>query len=506
VNCTDGAPENDPSVSRSADIRGLARRAVWAALLTTSVLWVSGCVSFDHEKPQEATIPLPPPRLAEPEAVQSSEHKRLVALFGGEYHAPASEHYLNDILAKLAPVSDNPGETYRVTILNTPAVNAFALPSGNLYVTRGLLSLANDGSEVAAVMAHEIAHVAQRHASQRAELEKRSEVISKAASVIQNREKGEEVQANARLTIASFSRQQEFEADQIGVRVIAHAGFDPYGATRFLASLGRSSALRAAVLGQSATNERLDMMATHPSTPERVQETLAAARQIAAPGIGDAARAAYLAAIDGITYGDDPSEGFIRGRRFLHPKLGFAFVAPEGFVLENTARAVLGTANGGVEALRLDSVRVPATTSLDEYLASGWIDGLQQGSIESLMINGLLGATATARGGDWTFRLAVVRFGTDVYRLIFATRTLTPERDQRYRESVESFRRVPSEEAASVRPLHLAIVAASEGEQAEKLAARMAVTERPLETFLILNGLEHGGALTAGEKYKLVVE
>jgi len=506
VQCTEETPSDDLSVSDAPSRPCLVRRAARALVAAVAVLCVAGCISFDHEKPQEASIPLPPPRISGPEPSQSSEHKRLVALFGGEYHAPTCERYLNEILAKLAPVSDNPGETYRVTILNTPVVNAFALPSGNLYITRGLLSLANDGSEVAAVMAHEIAHVAQRHASQRAELEKRSEVISKAASVIQNREKGEEVQANARLTIASFSRQQEFEADQIGVRVIAHAGFDPYGATRFLASLGRSTALRAAVLGQSTSNERLDMMATHPSTPERVQETLAAARQIAAPGIGETARSTYLAAIDGITYGDDPSEGFIRGRRFLHPKLGFAFVAPEGFVLENTARAVLGTANGGVEAMRVDSVRIPAATGLEEYLASGWIDGLQQGSIESLMINGLQAATATARGGEWTFRLAAIRFGTDVYRLIFATRTLTPERDQRYREAIDSFRRVPSEEAAGVRPLRLSVVSAGDGDQTEKLASRMAVTDRPLETFLILNGLEHDGQLKAGEKYKLVVE
>jgi predicted Zn-dependent protease len=504
VDLTDEQLEKGGADAKPAPPPQLVRRASRQVTILIALV-LAGCISFDKEKPQEAKIPLPPPRINEPETAQTSEHKRLVALFGGEYHAPACEHFLNDILAKLAPVSDNPGETYRVTILNTPVVNAFALPSGDLYVTRGLLALANDGSEVAAVMAHEIAHVAQRHASQRAELEKRSEVISKAASVIQNREKGEEVQANARLTIARFSRQQEFEADQIGVRVIAHAGYDPYGATRFLASLGRSTALRAAVLGQSTSNERLDMMATHPSTPERVQETLAAARQIAAPGIGDTAKAGYLATIDGITYGDDPSEGFIRGRRFLHPKLGFAFVAPEGFALENTARAVLGTANAG-EALRLDSVRVPATTTLEEYLASGWIDGLQQGSIEPLMINGLSAATATARGGDWTFRVAVVRFGTEVYRLIFATHALTAERDQHYRASIDSFRRVPSEEIAAVRPLRIAIVTASEGDQAEALATRMAVPDRPLETFLILNGLERGGALKAGEKYKLVVE
>lgn len=480
-------------------------RAAAAAVALGCALALSGCLSYEHAKPPEASVPLPPPRAAASQPAESPEHRRLIALFGGEYRAPATEHYLNEVLARLAVATGTPGEAYRVTILNTPAVNAFALPSGNLYMTRGLIALANDGSEIAAVMAHEIAHVMARHASLRAELEKRSEVISKAASVIQNREKGEEVQANARLTIASFSRQQEFEADQMGVRVIAKAGYDPYGASRFLASLGHSTALRTSLLGQSSTSERLDMMATHPSTPERVAQTLAAARQISAPGIGDTARDSYLAAIAGITYGDDPSEGFTRGRRFVHPKLGFAFVAPDGFTLENTARAVLGTASGGAEALRLDNVRIPATTTLEDYLASGWIDGLQQGSIEPMTVNGLPAATATARGGEWTFRVAVIRLGTDIYRLIFATRSLTPDRDQRFHESIDSFRRIPSSEAASIRPLHIEIVT-SGSDQIEALASRMAVPERPLETFLILNGLERGSALKPNEKYKLVVE
>ena len=117
----------------------------------------------------------------------NTERKRLIALFGGEYSAPATERYLNEILARLAPATQTPSETYRVTILNSPIVNAFALPSGDIFVTRGLLALANDSSEIAAVMAHEIAHVTAQHAAKRAEKEKTAQLFARVSTAVLDR-------------------------------------------------------------------------------------------------------------------------------------------------------------------------------------------------------------------------------------------------------------------------------------------------------------------------------
>ncbi|HEY8214442.1 MAG TPA: M48 family metalloprotease, partial [Methylocystis sp.] len=165
----------------------LVRRAALPLIAAICGLAISGCAELERQG-QVFTAPLPRPRPAGPRTDNRStvQHKELVAQFGGEYEAPAAEHYLDAILAKLATVSDTPGQpTYKVTILNTPVVNAFALPSGNLYVTRGLLALAGDASEAAAVMAHEIAHVSLRHSALRAEREREAAVISQAAAVIQ---------------------------------------------------------------------------------------------------------------------------------------------------------------------------------------------------------------------------------------------------------------------------------------------------------------------------------
>jgi predicted Zn-dependent protease len=488
-------------------LKGQSIRLRLAAALPLA-LTLAGCAALDPggRKAELPAVPTAAPRTTGVETPTASEHKRLVALFGGEFRSAASELYLNGILARLAQSAETPTEAYRVTILNTPLVNAFALPSGNLYVTRGLLALANDSSEIAAVMAHEISHVTARHASQRAELERNAAVISKAASLIQSRQKGEEIQASGRMSLASFSRQQELEADQIGVKTIARAGYDPYGAARFLTSLDRASSLRASLFGQKAGEDQPDILATHPSTPERVRQATAAARQLGAPGIGLSARGEYFNAIDGLDFGDDPSEGFVRGRRFVHPKLGFTFSAPEGFVLENSAQALLGIASGGTQALRLDSISLSAGTPLETYVASGWMEGIDPNSIHSASLGGIPAALASARGGDWQFRVAVLRFGDSVYRLIFATRNLTPAMDARFLDSIESFRPLAVGDSQRTRPLRLKIVTASAGDTPATLARRMVVPEQQVEQFLLLNGLEPGASLRPDERYKIVVE
>jgi predicted Zn-dependent protease len=497
------------TLSRRLDLSGVLSLL---PVLIAFILTVGGCAQFEQQgQIFGPTAPLPPsrPSLSTPRVDNrgSVQHKELVAQFGGEYRAPAAETYLNGVLTKLAAGSDSPGQAaYRVTILNTPVVNAFALPSGNLYITRGLLALANDGAEVAAVMAHEIAHVTARHGALRAEREREAAVISQAAAVIQSRQKGEEIQSHQRLSVASFSRQQELDADAIGVRVVSRAGFDPYGASRFLTALGRSSELRAALYGKKKSSLDFDILSTHPSTPDRVAKAVAAARQIGAPGIGTRDKDAYLDSISGLAFGDDPVEGYIRGIKFTHPRLGFTFIAPEGFLLENSNEAVFGVREPENEALRLDSVRAPAMQSLEAYLQSGWVDGLLPSSIKRDTINGLPAVTAVARAGEWNFKLAVIQVGEDLYRLIFAARSLTEESERRFMASIQSFRRLSPDEARDVRGLKILIVTAGPGDTANSLSGRMVTPNRPFEYFILLNGLDQSLPLTVGEKYKIVTE
>ncbi len=440
------------------------------------------------------------------------EHQRILAAYGGVYNDPRLQAMIEQMVERLVAASERPGLHYKVTMLNSQSVNAFALPTGQLYVTRGLIALANDESELASVLAHEMGHVIARHAEIREQQARQADLVNRVITdVVSDPEAGALALAKSKLALASFSRAQEFEADAIGVGIASRAGYDPYGAVRFLTSMEHNSELKPQQSGGPINPGAPDFLSSHPATPERITNALANARQYRALAADSAqeraqARLAYLGDIDGIVYGEDPSEGFVRGRRFLHPKLGFTFTAPDGFTLDNTAQAVLGIKHGGGQALRLDVVRVPAEQTLAEYLTSGWIENIDPSTVEDITINGFPTATAAAKGEQWDFRLYAIRFGSDVYRFIFAAKHRTPEIDRIFRESVGTFRRMSIAETEQAKPLRLKIITVASGDTIEKLAGRMAVADRSVERFRVLNGLDSGDRLKPGSEVKIVVE
>jgi predicted Zn-dependent protease len=481
------------AVIRAGKTRGVA-------LVLTLLL--AACTST----PDHLQVLLPQaPKQTEMQPAAEREHLRILTSYGGAYEVARLQDEIGKLVDRLVSASERPDLKYEVTILNSPAINAFALPNGRLYITRGLIALANDRSELASVLAHEMGHVIARHAQIREEQARQAMIVSHVVSdVLSDPQMGALALAKSKLTIASFSRAQEFEADGIGVGIAARAGFDPFGAARFLNDMQRNADLKSS--GSNADPRAVDFLSTHPATPDRVTNALANARQFSGPGNGERDRADYLASIDGLVYGEDPSEGFVRGRRFVHPKLAFTFTAPPGFSLDNTAQAVLGFKDGGDEAMRLDIVQVPAEQSLSDYLKSGWLEHIDAASVQELTLNDFPAATATATGDNWSFRLFAVRFGSDVYRFIFAAKNKTPDIDRSFQESIETFRRLSLKEASEVRPLHLKIVTVGTRDTVETLTRHMASIDHPADRFRVLNGLGPHDAIKPGLKVKLVVE
>ncbi len=475
-------------------LRGLLHASAIIALL-------AGCTSI----PDNKQVSLPVPQAAERADIQPAEqreHLRILASYGGIYENARLQTAIEKAVERLVKASERPNLKYKVTMLNSPAINAFALPNGHVYVTRGLIVLANDKAELASVLAHEMGHVIANHAAIREDQARQAALIGHVVSdVLSDPQMGALALAKSKLTLAAFSRAQEFEADGIGVGISARAGFDPYGASRFLTDMQRNADLKTA--GSEARAP--DFLTTHPATPERIKNALANARQFSGPGAGERDRDQYLSDLDGLVYGEDPSEGFVRGRRFLHPKLGFTFLAPPGFSLDNTAQAVLGL-KGGNEAMRLDVVSVPAEQTLPDYLKSGWMEKVDPASVEEFKINGFPAATATASGEDWSFRLFAVRFGSDVYRFIFAAKNMTAAVDRSFRESISTFRRMSLQESEQVHPLRIKIVTVGANDTVESLARRMATADHALDRFRVLNGFGPHDTVKPGTKMKIVVD
>ncbi|HHG91327.1 MAG TPA: hypothetical protein ENJ90_12760, partial [Devosia sp.] len=304
--------------------------------------------------------------------------------------------------------------------------------------------------------------------------------------------------ARSRLSLASFSQAQELAADEEGVKIAGLAGYDPHAAGRFLGTMARFSNF-----AEGDPEGGDDFLATHPSTPNRIQRAVQTARSFGAPGLGETDRAGYLAAIDGITFGDNPEEGVVVGQQFIHPALKFTFSVPARYTLQNSPTAVVGIAGDG-EAVRFDSAEVPQGMALTDYLMSGWIAGLDGDSVVRETYNGVEMASGTARTAEWFFRVIAVRFDSEVYRFIFAARENSSAFVRAAEETVRSFRRVRAGDLRSIRTVSVEVVTARRGETADTLASRMGRIPQARETFYILNNLFAGDELIPGQSYKIV--
>ncbi len=481
-------------------------RILTSLLLSSCLIVLAGCAEMSATLPP-AGVETPPlaPRTVGANMPTHREHQRILANYGGVYEDRQLESLLASHAARLAKASGNTEVSYRITVLNSPSINAFALPTGDLYITRGLVALTNDDSEIAAVLAHEMGHVLARHAFARADRERRAVLVSQISRDILNDPNASALSlARSRISLASFSRLQELEADEISVQLLAAANFDPFGASRFLTTMGKHAQLRKEILAADS-QETQDFLSNHPPTRERIALTEETARKIGQVSNVSRDRTAFLRAINGMVYGDDPAQGYVRGNRFIHPQAGFMFEAPSGFVLENSARTIVGTALDK-NAFRLDSVPQETGKALDTYLSQGLIDNISISNVQEKSINGLPAAVALARGQNWTFRMAAIAFNDRVYRMIYASSQFNALEDKRFMSAIESFRMLGENEYTALRPQRLAVVTVQGGENTATLAARMAVNTRQMDQFLVLNALPANAAVQAGDQVKLIVE
>ncbi|VAW19226.1 Putative Zn-dependent protease [hydrothermal vent metagenome] len=473
---------------------------------TGFILLLSACTTFlsgpDISTSQTGTVKvnaIPVGTNPEDAVIGRREHPNIVATYGGVYSHRRGEIMLARIVSRLLVAAGQPETAFTITILDSPQINAFALPGGFIYVTRGILALANDSSELAAVLAHEIAHVTLRHARARTNRARTSKLVDQVISgVLGGDAQTDQSAARSRLSLAAFSQAQELAADAEGVRFAGRAGFDPRAAARFLGAMSRFSSFDS----QTSENNN-DFLSTHPSTPNRIDKVIETARGFGAPGMGEIGRASYLAAIDGIVFGDSPDQGVISGRQFIHPKLKFTFSVPERYSLQNSQSAVVGVAGDG-EAMRFDSAQVPDTMDLGEYLKSGWIAGLDPQSVRLERYNGVEMASGTAKTEKWAFRVTALRFDGEVYRFIFAARTDSAEFQKAALQTIASFRRARASDLSKIRQVRIALVRARPSDTTETLASRMGKIPNAREIFYLINNLYAGDELVVGQQYKIV--
>ena len=469
-------------------------------LLLAGSLLLAGCGGDTYE-----------PEIRDSEKrVGAEQHPRLLAEFGGDYQAPEAA-YVRRIGGKVAAGAGLEGQC-TFTLVNSDVVNAFAVPGCYIYVTRGLMGIVNSEAELASVLGHEVGHIVAAHnrRQQRRSLWRSLAVI--AVGMVTGSERLTRIAGSAaEYFTLRYSRKQEFEADDLGVRFLAAAGYDPYAAGDMLGALGRHEEYMTRTRGRDEARAIPEWARTHPLAGNRVER---AAQAAAATGIADNAlpeqEAAFLREVDGLLYGDDPRQGFVIGRRFAHPLMRIGFEAPTGFTLTNSPQAILIE---GPDGLRGEFGGGPmprgGPPAYAEAVVASLLGGApsEPGPAELARINGvpalLTSVLVQTEQGAVELALAVYDGGDGgAYHFVMVAPPAEASRAA-LASLFGSFRLLSPEEARSLRPRRIRTVRVGPGETAATLARHMA-SEHPRDHFLMRNGRTGDEALRPGELVKVV--
>ena len=439
-------------------------------------------------------------------------HRQVLAEFGGVYYDPGLSAYVDRVGRKLASVTENQDFAYSFTILNSPTINAFALPGGYVYVTRGLLALISNEAELAGVLGHELAHVNARHGAQRlSRMKARNRICETFICDSDLPVLGDLAMVGARLAFGGFTQDQELEADAIGVRYMQRTNYQTGAMTTFLSKLKAQGELDARVAGLAERQPGShSYSATHPLTQERIERAM----KLSAKYVSEDPRSGatdYLAAVDGLLYGNSQEYGFVIGRHYAHPIRRFTFTVPQGYALYSDSRQIRAIGPNGALIL-VEPSRLLFKGTIQNYLTKVWAADITLEDVRAFDINGMAAATGWLRQettrGRMDFRLIAVRVEAGViYRFLFMSPArMTDTLALGMRQATYSFRRLSEAEASALKPQRVRVVTVGPGEDIASLAALTTFADYPADRLSILNGLAGGESPAPGGLFKLVRE
>lgn len=472
------------------------------ALLTALAFPLIACATIDSTADA--------PSVAANERVRAGQqHPQIVAQFGGAVEGPLGT-YVSSIGERVAVAAGIPGQC-TFTVINSDVVNAFAVPGCYIYITRGLLAIMNSEDELASVLGHEVGHVVADHSARRQNTATMTTLGAIVAGVLTGSGDIAQLAGQAgQMYALNYSRDQEYESDDLGVRYLLTNGYNAYAAADMLHALGLNDELTTRTSNRDTASAIPAWARTHPLSADRVTRANSRAQAAgAARGTPPERTQPYLQAISGMIYGDDPEQGFVNGRTFSHPGMRIAFEASQGFTLTNTTTAVLiaGPNNaraqfsGGV--LPPEGLEAYANARLRQLIGQA---RAQIGQAQRSTTNGLETVTIPARAQ--TQQGQIVDVSVTAYRVndrVYHFLTLAPQGGgAAMTPMLGSMRTLTTQQAAALRPRRIELVQVGSRDTAQSLSRRMAYDDYQLERFLVINGLDSATALRAGETVKIV--
>jgi predicted Zn-dependent protease len=426
----------------------------------------------------------------------------------GVYNDPELQKYVSDIGMRLAKLSERPALPWQFTVIDQPAINAFAVPGGFIYITRGILPFLSDEAELAGVLGHEIGHVTARHSAQQytRSIGAQLGLVALGVFVPAARPFGQISEQALGLLFLKHGRDDELQADQLGAKYEATGGWDPSGVPGMLSTLGRLD---------EAAGERKgvpNFLSTHPEPLARVKEIQPAVEQLKAGRANLVTdREALVRRIDGVVYGENPEQGITRGSTFLHPPLRFRLDFPTSWEVANSPQQVVAKAPNADVFMLLQLVEKPQGRNVEEIaLNSMQAAGFRAAEGERATINGLAAYIGLYQGqieqmGSVASRAAHITHDGKTYLLAgLVAPNLFQQADGAFLSAIRSFRPLSASEAESIRPNRVDVYVVRAGDTWASIAERSGGAIKPA-TLAVMNNAAPASQPAAGARIKIVV-
>ncbi len=435
------------------------------------------------------------------------------------------QSYVNDIGQRLAKLSHRANLKWTFTVLDSPEINAFALPGGYVYITRGIMAYLDSEADIAGVIGHEIGHVTARHGAQRATRQQDAAIGVLLGSVLGavldakggggiGQQIGQVTQAAAAGNIARYGREQELQADGLGAEYLSRVNYDPRNmidVIRVLKDQERFAQEVARAEGRPAPQGGNSWLASHPSNDQRLEAISKIAAQYQAnKNYADEGRIRYLQAIDGMPFGESPEQGLTRGRNFYHSALNFAMTAPSGWRIANEADQISFMSPAGDAALMVQLAPPNAGRSHDDIIRN--MVKPVSGRADKYALNGLQAThfigTVQAQGGQRGVELTVATGASGQnFLMVYASKDAAALQRNRaaMREAEGSFRGMSAQDMTAAKPWVLR-TANLPRDGFAGLARSAPMSTLPEQQLRLMNGVYSSGAVQPGALVKMVVQ
>ncbi len=429
----------------------------------------------------------------------------------GTYDLPALQQYVNQVGQRLAAKSHRSRLEFHFTVVDSPDINAFALPGGYIYITRGIMAYLNSEAELAAVLGHEIGHVTARHSVQQYTATTATSIGIALGSLFVPELGRQAAQGVANLLgnalLSGYGRDHELEADRLGAEYLARAGYDPQAMVRVIGILKNQELFDADIAKQEGREPRRyhGVFASHPENDERLQQLVGEANQFTLRNAAaEEGQAIYLANMNKVIFGDSPEQGIVRDNMFLHEGLGIALTFPRDWKIQNRPDKLLALNPSNETALEMKLAAQPDIPPAEFLHQALKMDA--GSSVDAARINGLPAAIATGIQSGKPIKIGAIYLQKRVFFLIGNAKS--PEAFSRFQNdmnaTIRSFHTMSTSDRKLAKPYVIQTTIARKGVTFDELARKSPLGKNAEGYLRLMNNAYPQGEPLAGQTLKIV--